>query len=319
MIWKVSKFCGVEVVTYAIMPNHFHVLIRVPRRELVSDDELLRKYKILHPKTDRFQTARIEVIADWLKKNTLDGREWREKQLALMFDVSAFMKLLKQRFTRWFNLTHRCFGALWAERYKSVLVQFEDDHTLRTMAAYIDLNAVRKGLVQDPKDYLWCGYAEAVAGSKSARKGLYVVCPHLTWTKAQAHYRTLLYCTGAAPREKGHLIDGKSFQAVMAKDGHLTPAELLRMRWRYFTAASVLGSHAFVEAQRTRLAQKKIRSLTSPKKPPSTSANIQSSNNNNPPPLPSLLKSPTPPTAVTPWGGWNTLHRVNKTGGASET
>jgi hypothetical protein len=40
------------------------------------------------------------------------------------------------------------------------------------MAAYIDLNAVRGGLVEDPKDYRWCGYAEAVSGSRRAQRGL---------------------------------------------------------------------------------------------------------------------------------------------------
>jgi prevent-host-death family protein len=43
---------------------------------------------------------------------------------------------------------------------------------LATMAAYIDLNAVRAGIVSDPKNYRWCGYGEAVAGKKKAREGL---------------------------------------------------------------------------------------------------------------------------------------------------
>jgi len=38
------------------------------------------------------------------------------------------------------------------------------------MAAYIDLNAVRAGLVEDPKDYRFCGYAEAVVGHRRARE-----------------------------------------------------------------------------------------------------------------------------------------------------
>ena len=40
------------------------------------------------------------------------------------------------------------------------------------MAAYIDLNPVRAGMVDDPKDYRWCSYAEAVAGKKRSREGL---------------------------------------------------------------------------------------------------------------------------------------------------
>jgi len=40
------------------------------------------------------------------------------------------------------------------------------------MAAYIDLNPVRAKMVEEPEDYRWCGYAEALSGSKEARQGL---------------------------------------------------------------------------------------------------------------------------------------------------
>jgi hypothetical protein len=40
------------------------------------------------------------------------------------------------------------------------------------MSAYIDLNPVRAGIVKDPADYRWSGYAEAAAGRKPARLGL---------------------------------------------------------------------------------------------------------------------------------------------------
>ena len=33
---------------------------------------------------------------------------------------------------------------------------------LAMVGAYIDLNAVRAGIVEDPKDYRFCGYGEAV-------------------------------------------------------------------------------------------------------------------------------------------------------------
>jgi hypothetical protein len=51
-------------------------------------------------------------------------------------------------------------------------VLVEDGEALRTMALYIDLNPVRAGLVEDPKDYRWTGYGEATGGSKRARRGL---------------------------------------------------------------------------------------------------------------------------------------------------
>ena len=33
LLWKMSAFCGVELLTYCVMGNHFHALVRVPDRE----------------------------------------------------------------------------------------------------------------------------------------------------------------------------------------------------------------------------------------------------------------------------------------------
>ncbi len=92
-----------------------------------------------------------------------------------MYDLSEFMKTLLQRFTRWFNRTHKRSGTLWEDRFKSVIV--ESGTAARTMAAYIDLNPVRAGMVEDPADYRWSSYGEAVGGGrkgngKKAREGL---------------------------------------------------------------------------------------------------------------------------------------------------
>ncbi len=87
----------------------------------------------------------------------------RAKFLRRMWDLSEFMKTLKQKFTGWFNRLHERVGTLWESRFKSVIVDGSWNSLVR-VAAYIDLNAVRAGLVEDPKDYRWCGYGEAVAG-----------------------------------------------------------------------------------------------------------------------------------------------------------
>ena len=93
-----------------------------------------------------------------------------EKFLYRMWDLSQFMKTLKQRFTQWFNKRHARKGTLWEDRFKSVLV--EDGHAAQMVAAYIDLNPVRAGMVADPKDYRWSSYGEAIAGKQRAREGI---------------------------------------------------------------------------------------------------------------------------------------------------
>ncbi len=62
-------------------------------------------------------------------------------------------------------------ATLWEDRFRSVLVE-RKGQALRAMAAYIDLNPVRAKICDDPKDYRWCGYAEAVAGGKEAREAV---------------------------------------------------------------------------------------------------------------------------------------------------
>ena len=85
-----------------------------------------------------------------------------------MHSLSEFFKGMLQRFTCWFNREHGRRGVLWESRFRSVIV--EDGLAARTMAAYIDLNPVRAGMVNDPADYRWSSYGEAVGGGRGAKK-----------------------------------------------------------------------------------------------------------------------------------------------------
>src|SRR5689334_10648111 len=98
-LWQIADYCGLEVLTYAVMANHFHVLVRVPPAARVSDKELLRRFAVLYPNPTKYQTARLSVVKSQLAENGPDAVAWRWRQLALMGDISPFLQLLKQRFT----------------------------------------------------------------------------------------------------------------------------------------------------------------------------------------------------------------------------
>jgi hypothetical protein len=246
-LWQVADLCGVRIITYHLLSNHFHVLVRIPKKAPISDAELLRRYWVLHPHPTKYQAVRLEVIEDWLRTNAPEGEAWRQRMHKLMGDVSAFMKLFKQRYSIAFNRSHGRCGPLWCDRFKSVLCEGSGE-VLRTMALYIDLNSVRARLVADPKDYRFGGYAEAVAGNVLAREGLASVCGGKNWGETQAIYRQLLFGTGSGPREKGGVIPMEDFKRVVAAGGRLPLAEVLRNRVKYFTDGAVLGSKAFVQA-----------------------------------------------------------------------
>jgi len=250
MIWRVADFSGVEVLTYAVMSNHFHVLVRVPERGEVPDGELMRRYRALYPEPTAYAPGDADALEKELEAGGPEAEAFRRRLLARMGDVSEFMKTLKQRFSVWYNRSRGRYGTLWSERFKSVLVEGRGN-PLQTMAAYIDLNGVRAGLAKDPKDYRFCGYAEAVAGRARAREGLRRV-----WAgygdgsvrpvgagEALERHRRLIFAAGAADES----IDREAALKVLEReDGALPKAAALRCRVRYFTDGAVLGTREFV-------------------------------------------------------------------------
>ena len=249
MLWQVAGFSGVEVLAYVVMSNHLHVLVRVcGAAKEVSDVELVRRYALLYPKPTDHQPMDLAVLEEALKTNSDEGQRIRAVLQARMGDVSEFMKTLKQRFSIWFNRSRGRYGPVWCDRFKSTLVE-DDPAVLRTVAAYIDLNPVRAKLVDDPKDYRFCGYAEALAGQGQLRTALCAMTLHDDFSKALALYRTVIFAKGVGPKRNGEGagISDETFREVMDAEGVLPLPVMLRQRIRYFTQGAVIGSALFVE------------------------------------------------------------------------
>ncbi len=245
---KLAEFCDVEVITYCIMSNHFHLLLRVPIRVELSDTELLAKMVKFYGKKG-ILTA---LAQEGLKVRGKIDADIRESVVSRMGDVSAFMKELKQRFSRWYNKTMGRFGTLWAERFTSVVVE-DSAAALSAVAAYIDLNPIRAGLVQDPKDYRYCGYAAALTGATTIRQGLMSFLEPADWGKAAAQYRMILFVTGgSANRSDKAVLDRQTIRAELARGGELSLGQVLRLRVRHMSDGVVLGSKDFVNEMFTR-------------------------------------------------------------------
>ena len=77
--------------------------------------------------------------------------------------LSLLMKRLAGRQTRYVNKLEKRSGSLWEGRYKSSIISSKE--YLLACCRYIELNPLRAGLVNDPKDYLWSGYNRKVEGT----------------------------------------------------------------------------------------------------------------------------------------------------------
>jgi putative transposase len=263
-----ENFSGCRVLSYCLMSNHFHILLEVPPMAEggISDEELLKRIAATNSE------AFVDAVAQELAQARTEGTdEWVAEIHARfsyrMHNLSEFMKTLLQRFTRWFNRTHNRSGTLWEERYKSVIV--ESGIAARTMAAYIDLNPVRAGMVSDPAEYRWSSYGEAVGGGpkgngKKAREGLVRACMSHQgggfeaekWKEGSRIYRRAMGL--ALGRKSGKTELGsspamtKNTEEMLATEDNETVlpdirmAGMLRHRVRYFTDGAVIGSKEFV-------------------------------------------------------------------------
>ena len=257
MMRKYERFYGLRVMTFCIMSNHFHILVEEPRRPDVmpSDEALLDEIKRIYS-AEAFIQVRWQ-LQQFRKIGADDAAEaLRESFFKRMWNVSYFMKSLKQRFTTYYNKKTARKGTLWEERFRSVLVQSGD--ALMKMAAYIDLNPIRAGMVEKPEDYRWCGYGEAMAGRRIAQSALTaVVETHqripMSHKAALEKYRELIH-GDAELKDAGQDGEGsrkgmtkERVQEVIKAKGKLSTWETLRCKVRYFTDGVAIGTKEFVE------------------------------------------------------------------------
>ena len=272
MLRKMARFCGVEVLTWCCLSNHFHLLLRI------SNPSAERLRESLRMDTERFYRhlgiiytkRQVTLIADEissLRSSDQDGAADQviDRYLSRIGDLAVFVKELKQRFSIWYNQHHDRSGTLWDARYRSVLVE-NSTTSLRTVACYIDLNSVRAGIVEDPKDYRWSGYGQALGGDAAARLGLIAIftSPHrgaapaaeMTarsgWQSCAEMYRLTLFGRAARTTDGSGLVirKGASRQAVekvVAANGKLAAGERFRLRVRHLSAGTALGSVGFLD------------------------------------------------------------------------
>ena len=168
---RAERFSGVRVLDYCVMDNHFHLLVKVPKRRDVPDGELDERVRVLYgeAKADRI-FARWKLLAD--VGGTAAVERERDALRKRMYDLSEFMKTFKQRFSLWYCSNHGDLeGTIWQGPFHSVLVEGSRD-ALCAVSSYITLNPVRAGLVRDPGDYAWSGYGAACAGDAAAKSAL---------------------------------------------------------------------------------------------------------------------------------------------------
>jgi len=96
-LYRSLDFSGVELGTFVIMDNHIHLFVRVPEARELDDAEILRRITVLNGE-NRAKTVRERWEA-WQKSGQeIRYKADRTRYLRRMYDVSQFMKTLKEIF-----------------------------------------------------------------------------------------------------------------------------------------------------------------------------------------------------------------------------
>ncbi len=148
-ILLLSSVFTIDVCAYAVMSNHYHVVLHVDReraREL-SPREFARRWLRLFSWPPGVQC--------WLKDGVLSAAEqrqveqWLELAQRRLSDISWFMRCLNEPIARMANAEDRCTGRFWEGRFKSQALL--DDAALLQCMTYVDLNPIRAGLAKTPE------------------------------------------------------------------------------------------------------------------------------------------------------------------------
>jgi len=123
---ELSDIFAIELLAYAIMSNHYHVVIRIDAEKAASwtDAEVVEKW------------ARIYSIPDGeVPEDSIDL--WRLR----LSNLSWYMRCINEKLARRANQEDQCKGRFWEGRFKSQALL--DETALIKCMAYVDLNPIR--------------------------------------------------------------------------------------------------------------------------------------------------------------------------------
>lgn len=145
-IKQVASAFAIDIAAYAIMNNHYHLVLRVDRKQAQSwtDDEVIERWCMLFCGpllVQGYLCGKALSVAERETVSAIAG-VWRKR----LMDISWYMRCLNEYVARQANREDGCTGRFWEGRFKAQALL--GDRAVLSCMAYVDLNPVRAGLAQ---------------------------------------------------------------------------------------------------------------------------------------------------------------------------
>jgi REP element-mobilizing transposase RayT len=141
-------FC-IDVAAYAVMSNHYHVVLYVDKAEAdaLTDLQVVERWHQLY-KGNLFSQRMLKGQSlSYLDKQILKPliNTWRQR----LCNISWLMKNLNEHIAREANKEDECTGRFWEGRFKSQALL--DERAIAACMAYVDLNPIRAKAAGTPE------------------------------------------------------------------------------------------------------------------------------------------------------------------------
>jgi REP element-mobilizing transposase RayT len=136
---------GIDLIGYAIMSNHFHLILR-SRPDVVEtwdDTEVAERWLRLCSRRRSSQRTGADATRRELNE-ILSAPEKLIQIRSRLSDISWWMRLLSQKIGRRANQEDHEVGKFWQARYRAV--RLLDETAVLACAAYVDLNPIRASI-----------------------------------------------------------------------------------------------------------------------------------------------------------------------------
>ncbi len=149
---RLASVFGVDVLTYAILSNHLHIVVRT-RPDVIagwSDSDVALRWLRVFPgrRIDEQLADPTTTDVEALANNAERIQEIRVR----LSNPSWFMKALCEPIARLANKQDEATGHFWEGRFKSLAIT--DEAGLLACSMYVDLNPIRAAMAETPEESL---------------------------------------------------------------------------------------------------------------------------------------------------------------------